>query len=391
MLAVLIIFAALAIDIAYMYFEKNQLQVAADAAALAGAAVIFDTNDLQQIVGPTGLWTDSARAKAIEFAAKNRTAGAGATVQLITDNSNTDPILSNSNDISVGYWDGTTYHRGVTPVNALEVVTKRVGGLLGGRGHISLFLGKIFNFFDSDWSFMSAKARAIAAKPPRASNYITLCTEACTGCIYDPNNPTAPPCQLSPWRELDIKNCDPNTGECPTAIAWTSLLNQITSTTQLNPLICTDTPYVNICGHQIYTTGGEVTDAIRNLEANMYDPAIDAENKVIVGNVVQSWTITVPVTQYCPPRAQGGGNAAIEPKDVFGYATIRIRAVCETGVGNPCHQYGGRPCSHERPCTPPPHTCNAFNNNTDIVIDQIQCISCADADERLGNKPVLVK
>ena len=40
MLAVLIIFAALAIDISYMYFEKNQLQVAADAAALAGAARI---------------------------------------------------------------------------------------------------------------------------------------------------------------------------------------------------------------------------------------------------------------------------------------------------------------------------------------------------------------
>ncbi len=64
-LILLFAFAGLAIDIAYMYFVKDELQVAADAAALAGAPLLGDPNNLQQA---------DARNEAIAFALKNKEA-----------------------------------------------------------------------------------------------------------------------------------------------------------------------------------------------------------------------------------------------------------------------------------------------------------------------------
>jgi Flp pilus assembly protein TadG len=151
MLPILLLFVSMGIDFSYMYYVKNQLQVAADAAALAGAALITDPNDLIQT---------NARDRAIEFALKNKAAGVN--VEVITDNSNTS---SNTNDITVGNWNGTQYKPNTTPVNTIEVIPKRMSGLSGNRGPVHLFIGQVFNM-----SFMSAKASAIAA----IKNLLTL-------------------------------------------------------------------------------------------------------------------------------------------------------------------------------------------------------------------------
>jgi len=149
-LPVMLMLAGLAIDIGYIYYVKNQLQVAADAASLAGAALITDPTDSTQT---------AARDKAKEFAAKNKAAGID--VEVVTDYSNT---LSNANDITVGNLTGTTYNRGSTPVNAIEVIPKRMSGLSGNRGPVHLFIGQIFRIIGSDWSLMSAQASAVGAR-----------------------------------------------------------------------------------------------------------------------------------------------------------------------------------------------------------------------------------
>src|SRR3989304_4089943 len=95
-----LMFLGLSADIAYMYVVKNQLQVAADAAALAGAAGLdpTDTTTLQS----------TARNNAWQFACKNTAADNPKNVFLVTapanpnapacDGSDTPPTLNHGND-----------------------------------------------------------------------------------------------------------------------------------------------------------------------------------------------------------------------------------------------------------------------------------------------------
>ena len=141
-LAVLLMFAGLAIDIAYMYYVKNQLQVAADAAALAGAANLDGTNSTDQ--------TD-AREKAVTFAAKN--SAAGTPVILASDGSN---VLSIDNDITVGNWNPSRppddrYRVGEPPINAIQVITRRdETSDTSPRRQVRVFIGQIFRIINAD-------------------------------------------------------------------------------------------------------------------------------------------------------------------------------------------------------------------------------------------------
>src|SRR4030066_827911 len=124
-----LMFLGLAADIAYMYVVKNQLQVAADAASLAGAA---------ELDGTTSTIQTEARAEAVEFASKNSAAGS-----MVVLASNGDNTLSNTNDITVGNWNpnlSPKYLAGRPPINALEVMSRRTSGSPGGS--VSLFIGK---------------------------------------------------------------------------------------------------------------------------------------------------------------------------------------------------------------------------------------------------------
>ena len=70
-LVLCLMFLGLAVDIAYMYVAKNQLQVAADAAALAGAAnLTWELDDTT--LNPNVLQQEVARQQAWKFACKNK-------------------------------------------------------------------------------------------------------------------------------------------------------------------------------------------------------------------------------------------------------------------------------------------------------------------------------
>ncbi len=77
-LVLLLMLAGMAIDLGYMYVVKNQLQVAADAAALAGAAKLDGSSSVAQ---------DLVRQEAWKFACKN-TAGSLAAGTNVNSSSN---------------------------------------------------------------------------------------------------------------------------------------------------------------------------------------------------------------------------------------------------------------------------------------------------------------
>ena len=121
----------------------------------------------------------------------------------------------------------------------------------------------------------------------------------------------------------------------------------------------------------------------------MFDPNYDSANKIIEDGLLK-WTVIVPVTKTCPPGQQG----KTEPKATWGFARIRLVAICETGGGNACAGYAalrGWTGKNEKGPSAPKDLCKDYSNKAEIVIDRIQCISCDDADDKLGLKPVLVK
>lgn len=163
MIVVLVGFVSLAVDLGYMYVTKGQLQNAADAGALAGAAMnLGDSTEVKQ--------------KAIEFAAKNKAAG--------------DDVAITEGDVTIGNWTSTATPRFSTdplrkPINAVRVVARRTvaGASAADQGQVQLFFGKIFSLLPGGgegWPEMGASAEAIAARPPRPTIPIVFCEDPCT-------------------------------------------------------------------------------------------------------------------------------------------------------------------------------------------------------------------
>ncbi|KAB0666536.1 hypothetical protein F6V25_03710 [Oryzomonas japonica] len=367
-LVVLILIAGLAIDLGYMYLTKAQLQNAADAGALAGA----------QKMKQVGLSHDASQAlsrtEAQTFAQKNN--AANASVQLASDGSNT---LSNGNDITVGHWDSLT--RTYTPgaagtniFNAIQVRTRRTA--LSPAGPVNTFLAKIRPELHS----MEAASQAIATIPARAGNFTSFCSQACGVCNYDPSTSTFDLNDASTWptacQQTVISQPAPDPSGLNSAdkFAWTTLLDNPSSSSALSDLVRTGAPNQDVCGKDIYTTMGQDTNVMRDMASNMYDPYIDNTNKTIVSGNVTEWWVIVPVTESCPPGSQGG----FDPKIVTRYAKIRIQAICVNGVaGYTGYKDGSGECSH------------AWDGN--IVYDRIMCVGCADASLLYGTKVNLVK
>jgi hypothetical protein len=175
LLVFLIFFLVLAIDFAYIYVVRGQVQNAADASALAGAAIMeCDGLDLVQ--------TD-ARDEAITFAAQNF--AGGDPVQIITDGSNT---LSEDNDITVGYWDGTEYHPGQQPVNALHVRPRRTEDSPGGK--VALFFGRLVGWPEMEVSRLATAQGCLKNLSPISVNEYWMGDDplgSCSPARYDPD------------------------------------------------------------------------------------------------------------------------------------------------------------------------------------------------------------
>lgn len=356
-------FMVLTIDMAYVYYTRGQLHNAADAAALAGVSGLDGTNALEQA---------EARERAKKFASKN--GAAGGRVLLNSDNSNT---LSDTNDITVGNWNGTSYTAGTPPINAVQAVARRTNEKPDGR------FGLMFGFAVGR-SFMNIAGAAIASMPAKAEAPLALCTETCTPIPLD---------------EDRILYLDPGASAPDNRkIAWTVFDDSNPVTPPLiKDLIC-EKKSVAACNKRVYTTMGIDQPAIKTLRCAFKDPTYDEINKTYdtYDGKVASWTVIVPIVRSinhpetpCPPSLSGMPN---EPYEIVQYAEVTITEIYPGSSGG-----GVNYCDDKRPCTDyddynflSPSGPDQIRNA--IRISKINCVNCPEATtELLGRTPALVR
>lgn len=375
LLVVFLVIAALAVDIGYMYVSEQDLQDAAEASALAGANTIkqrihahiaIDPGKLNEVVNDQV--QSSARGTAVALALGKHKAAA--LIEIANNNTNR---LTTENDMSVGFWNVSshTYTPGGTPVNAMQVRTRRTAESENvGLGSIGSFLAKL-----SEIQKFNYTPEAIAAFPARASANFAICVDACdSGCTY-------PAICAIPERKMLRDPWEP--GKDPPArdrYAYTSLMYQPTGTTGLSDLICLEMPAQGVCGKQILTILDADNNALRDIESMMYNPNIDKSNKEYdksTGTLL-GWWVIAPVTD-CPPARQGNH---FEHHTVTRYALIRISKICVDGSSG-CQQSGTS-------FKAPPSLCAGGNG---LYIDRISCVGCGSKVmlKFPGLRPVLVK
>ncbi len=144
----------LAVDAGHVQTAAQQLQDAADAAALAAAQVLAD----EAPSGGSGGAYPATRQAAIDVAALNSTANAG--VQLDANAGNAE-----SGDIVVGTWDRDTgtFTATTSAPDAVRVVARRTTG--SGSGPLSLIFGGLFGAADGQVA-RSAIATTVATPNP---------------------------------------------------------------------------------------------------------------------------------------------------------------------------------------------------------------------------------
>jgi Flp pilus assembly protein TadG len=366
----LIALAALAIDIAYMYVVKNELQVAADAAALAGAAKLTGVIDSGGTVSPEL----NARKEAWKFACKNK--AAGSPVYLETNNStdcNSPPssALNESNnpnrDIIVGNWDQNT--RTFTPatgntnlaINAIKIVPRRSDAGSGyGMGPVGIFFGRVLGLIPGSqaWPVMSVRAEAVAAIGLLPTSGISICLATCNlspPISLDVREQTSGSAYGLSWTQLD--QASPiGTQSCTTNNCRLPLDNDCSTDPhkKVAALIWGLIPAPNVCGQSITTQNG-VANALDDLGCAFKSLTYDVQNKVIENNVVKKWKVVVPVQEKCPAGKEPG------PWPVVRYARLEISEVSDTG------QLKG------------------------IKITDIKCVPCNQVSELGGRGVALVK
>jgi len=392
MLFLLLALLGMAVDIAQVYFAKNQLQVAADAAALAGAS---------QLDSPLTLTIETnVRNEAWKFACKNSASPPSASSPqgntknvFLADIGPTDCAapptnLNNSNledgDIVLGNWDpllDPKFDHNRTPVNAVKIVASRTSGHaeLGkknGDNPVRVLIGRVFRFIGIDWSYLNVRATAIATMPPRASSFVAVGNEFCPlvgnlDCVGATGSIDPAICYLVTPREVDAKESSSPENQ----LGWTSLLNRPGSTSEFETLMCGTSPYQNVCSAAgIWGIPGTSGETFRNYQSLMCDPGFDAGSKEInPSGDVTGWEVIIPIVDRTDPMS------APDPNLVWGYAKVHIIEICETGTFG-CRGRGS--CISYGYC---------HGGDKKIVVDRISCISCADSEDMPGHKPVLVK
>lgn len=160
-LTMLVGFAALAVDVGYLYATRNELQNAADAGALAGAGFLgarYAELTYSEQQAYTFAKTEIV-ATVNEVTHKNKAAGVGITI--------------NSADVTVGTWvwdpetrTGTIFPT-LTAPDAVRVIARRDGGA---NGPISIFFARVFGIDTLD---VSADATAALSGPYNAGDLET--------------------------------------------------------------------------------------------------------------------------------------------------------------------------------------------------------------------------
>ncbi len=336
-----LIFASLGIDIAYMYNVKNQLQVAADASALAGAKRLVVASDTDS----SAFDQQYAREEAWKFACKNTAAGSSVYVQSGIKNkkgscdSPPADLNQGSNaaggDIVVGNWNPATHifqpATGSTglQINAVKIVARRTAGSPGGT--VKVFWGQVMRLIASDWSHMSAASQAIAAQEGPGKGPFPICAIDCGR-----HTPLVAPAGTPPGTRFTLQN--PTNPPPPPYIGWTAFYDNDTSTSNVTDYILgqKEAPS-DLCGTCIKTNEGLLNPAICAIRQRINESGMDY---TIGGQTIHGWEVLVPILPQdstCPGGKSGCiGNPGSQPGDpypVVQYALAIITDASPQGSG----------------------------------------------------------
>ncbi|RKP49499.1 pilus assembly protein TadG-related protein [Trinickia fusca] len=307
MVALVMTFGAFAIDLPRVATARNELQNAADAAALSGAAQL-----LAGTAGPD--WTDAASATS---AAVSLNASDGA--QLTVGN------------VQTGFWnltgspstlEATTILPGLYDAPAVQVTVTRSASQNGGA--IALLMG---GFLDVLTAPGSATAVAVAAAPSTvdAGGLFPVVIDQCVLNEYwdaETNEPMTDPSTGLPY-EFQIGNGHTYGGTC-NAGQWTSFLINANDVPTVRGLIASGNPTPLSIGDSIWIEPGVKTTIYRSvpvgttvvvpvatqIDTHSYVPIVafaafyidgsyDGSSKYIQGHFVGGWRI--------PTQASGVG------------------------------------------------------------------------------------
>jgi len=291
---------------------------------------------------------------------------------MVSHNDNTNR-LTTSNDVTVGFWNISTqtYTPGGTPVNAMQVRTRRTAESDAvGIGKIGNILGILYGVQKFDYT-----PDAVAALPAKVDASFALCTAACESSCSFPNVCTIPERKMNsnPWGP----GTSAQTGD---RHASTYLMYQLNSTFKISDMICMETPPQDVCRKEILTTLDPMDHALADMESMMYNPNVDASNKEFdkVTGKLKGWWVIAPVTD-CPKTRQ---DDVLQKHTVTQYALVRISRICAPGVTG-CKQ-------NNTSFDAPDSTCG---NDKGLYIDRISCVNCGSKAMLSfpGLHPVLVK
>lgn len=320
----------LAIDIGYLYVAKGQLQNAADASALAGAARIKFP-----VTGPAAFQQYSARSAAQTFALKNYAAREPVVVASDpTSNTLSDITVTGGNDITFGHWSSNRYHEGLTPVNAIRVRTRRTvpDATADNQGQVSTFFGRIFSLLPGGgvgFPFMSPAAEAIAITPPPPILGTPLCIITCG--FVTPLTVDSTQRNVTPGTRFFVKKQDgtPNIG-------WTSFFDKNTSGPTIAGYINNPASIPpNLCSNCINTTEGIVNPAFCDLLVKF---RAESANYTVNGVSIRGYKVRIPILsslQECSGSHAGcftdPGYQPGDPFKVVGFTEAIITDVIPQG------------------------------------------------------------
>lgn len=375
MLVVFLVVAALAINIDYLYVNEDDLQSMAEMSALAGAREI-KSRIMEQIradSGRLGNVTGDVVQPAARDAAVNHAMGTHKEAALIHALNNNTNNLTTSNDVTVGFWNTSThtYIPGGTPVNAMQVRTRRTSESESvGIGNIGNILGILTGVQKFNYT-----PDAIAALPARANANFAVCADACGSDCTFPNI-----CRIPERRMVSEPSSSGSGGSAANLFATTSLTNQIGPAIKLSDMICMEMPPQEVCGKQILTILDSRQNALSDMESMMYNPNVDVSSKEYdkTTGELKGWWVIAPVTD-CPPARQDG---SFESHTVTKYALIRISRICAPGPTG-CRQ-------NNTAFDSPASICG---KDKGLYIDRISCVNCGSKAmlELPGLHPVLAK
>jgi hypothetical protein len=419
MLFLLLALLGMAVDISYMYFAKNQLQVAADASALAGASNIDRYID-DTVLFPNALLQETARQTAWKFACRNRSGNQP--VFLVTNSSvdcNAPPSgnalngTNNANgDIIVGHWQptcptgficspgqicepaGSGFFCRATgstrlEINALKATAKRTGETPG-MPALRVFVGQIFRFMGpgTGWAFMTARASAIA-KGGLQVLPITLCINQC-GADTDFNNPNCPGKKF-------IANPPNNSVPCAISGANVPPDSNVNSNDLKNFF---DNPFaIDLCDKCVNTSQGQLTPpvlrAIDDAKSRLgnqeiirhINPSNPSENWTAT---VQGWRVLIPILTINNPKcgASCAGDCPGDQNAQCRYDVPFMAEVIITKIDAPPGPADGCP--------------NCYGNWKGLTligttttpspkVTRISCLTCSEASDLVGSRVKLVK